>query len=286
MKKGISIILSTALLSGAITPFTAAGALAENAEHLFENYAQESIYDKAVAYLDVMQLLPDAEETANITKGQAVNCIIKSIGLEELAMQYPDGYTYDEKMAAVAHDVGILAGTTPQEWALDSEITLEQCAKMLVVALGYGSVITDKNAYPEQYVAQATKLKIFRHGVSGQGGVVTVRDFILMLYETMQCEIVEISSLSGNNLTYDLSKGYLLEDYYLDCKSWVKSEGVVQADYYSSTIGNETCDYSQILIDEEYYTCESEVCRNMTGLSVDFVYTDPDKAEELQLHLK
>ena len=41
----MSIILSTALLSGAIAPFTAISAWAENAEYSFESYEQKSVYD-------------------------------------------------------------------------------------------------------------------------------------------------------------------------------------------------------------------------------------------------
>ncbi len=283
MKRSISCILSVVLLTTVIHPFNTVNALAENAEYSFESYENENMYDKAVKYMKVMQLFPEAEETENITKGQAVNCIIKSVGLEKVAASYSDEYTYDEKMAAVAHDIGILSGTTPQEWELDSEINLEQCAKMLVVALGYGSFVTDSNPYPDWYLSRASTLQITKYGVSGQNGKVTVRDFMLMLYQAMKCDIVEISSLSNNRPSYDISNGYLLENHYLDSMSWIKSEGIVQADYYSSTIGKENCDYSKIMIDEKYYTCDSDACKGMTGFSVEFVYTDPDKTEEMKI---
>lgn len=279
----ICSIMGAVLLSGTMQTFAAEYEVTQNSDYSVKSYAPLDIYDKAASYLDMMQLLPDAQMDENITKGHAVNAIIKSRGCEELAMQYPDTYSYDEKMAAAAHTMGILSGSTPAEWELESEVTLEQCAKMLVAALGYGSIITDPNAYPQPYVAKANDLKILRYGVNGSDGKVSTGDFIAMLYQTMQCELVEISSLSGNKPSYDFGSGCLLEELYLDSKGWVKSEGIVRADYYSSVIGGEKCDYSRILIDEEYYDCESEACKGLVGFSVQYVYTDPDKTGMMQV---
>ena len=245
-----------------------------NGSFVFSDYTDPDTTEEALSYLKMMQVIGDVDTNERLTKGQSVSYIIRAMGLEDVGMQMNGVYTYDEKMATVAHAHGILAGSTPSEWNLSSNVTFNQCAKMLVVSLGYNSVITSPDAYPAEYLAYAAKLGITKYSKDISSDYITIGDFAVMLYQTMQTNVLDFSGISADGAEYRSKNDWKLEDVYLDAKGWLKGEGIVEGDYYSSAIKDENQDYSRIMIGGNIYSCESEKTKGFVGMDTEFVYVD------------
>ena len=261
------------LLTFVLVVMTSFSAFAGSAYQMTD-YADMTIGETATAYLDMMGITDGCDPKQQITRGQAVSAIIRAMGLEGVALGGNSIYTYEEKMADMAHKAGILSGNTPSQWALESPVTYEQICKMLVVALGYGSVITGDNAFPALYVSQASKLGITKY-INGFNSInVSFTDFSVMRYQAMQTKALEIVGVSGESLIYSHSDERTLEALFLESQNLAKKIGIVDSDYYTCANSLYPCAISQICIDGIMYNCDSAQCKDLVGMEVEFVYTD------------
>ena len=155
--------------------------VSKDGECTVSDYSSSSPADNAIAYLKMLGIADISDASAPVTRGQAVSSVIRAIGNEALALQSAGSmYTYDEKMAFVAYQCGILSGNSPSEWNLDSRVTNEQLSKMLVVALGYGAIITNPNAYPAEYLGYAARLGLNKGTSEAQSAAVSGGDFAII----------------------------------------------------------------------------------------------------------
>ncbi|MBE7051111.1 MAG: hypothetical protein E7395_00880 [Ruminococcaceae bacterium] len=266
--KTIALLLTFALL------FTTSFQALANPSYLHTNYADVQTSSIAASYLDMMGIIDECDKSAPVTRGYAVSTIVRAMGLEKVAQSGNSIYTDEEKMAAVAHRVGILSGSTPSQWSLESPVTYEQLCKMFVVALGYGNIITGDNAFPALYVSQASKLGINRYLTVVNSSDVNFNDFCLMMYQAMQATVLEIVGVYNDNLTYSKSEDRTLESVFLDTHNLSKKVGIVDGDYYASSNAACICTLSQICIDGIYYSCDSAECKDLVGMCVEFVYNN------------
>lgn len=237
------------------------------------DYTEQTIYDEAYSYLNMMGIISDNGYHAAVTRGIAISTIIRACGYESMALSSANSiYTYDEKMASFAHEQGMLAGTVPSEWDLNSYITVPQLCKIFTVALGYDGIINSADAFPAKYIVKASELGLTKYLQSPNSNTLSYDDFIVMLYLAMNTTVLQITGVTNEELIYNRSENYCLEDVYLRLKNLKKSEGIVEADYYASTVKNEYCKNSQILINGIYYNCISEQCKDLVGMNVEYVY--------------
>jgi len=267
--KLLSVFLSLVLLISQVS-----GTLAfADTTYEITDYALQSEYETASSYLDMMGLSSKYPESLPVTRGYAVNAIVTALGLENVAKNGNAAYSDYEKMAEVAHNLGILSGSTPVEWALGSDVTPSQLCKMFVVALGYGNIIAGENAFPMQYVNQATKLGITQHLSNTNASTVSYEEFVVMMYYAMNAVVLKTVGITGNDTIYSQNENYTLEDVYLDALKLNKETGIVEADYYTSaTPSDNKCQPSQIVIGGVDYNCDSAKCKGFVGMNVEFVY--------------
>ena len=278
----MSIIIVLSLVLSTLCTFV----LAEDklqGDAVISDYNASSDYEYAVSYLQMLGILSDIDANAYITRGQAVSAIIRALGHEDVALLSGSMYTYDEKMALFAHGCGILAGNTPAEWILDNPATGAQLAKMLVVALGYGAVITSPDAFPNEYLAYASKLGLTKGTVSFGSETVTCGDFAIMLTNAMKAQILELVGVYSDDAMYEVVKGKTLESVYLKAKNLSIATGVVESDYYTSTISGAKCEYSQIRINGTTYVCESEKLKDFVGYDVEFAYYNSTRESDRKI---
>ena len=231
-------------------------------------------YEVAVSYLDMLGLSYECDQTLPVTRGYAVNSIVSALGLKSVAMSGNKSYSDYEKMANVAHGLGILSGSNPSEWSLDSSVTPAQLCKMFVIALGYGSVISGENAYPTQYISQASRLGIAKHFNNINADSVSYEEFVVMMYYAMNATVLKTVGVSGTDFIYSQNENYTLGSAYLDALKLTKDTGVVEADYYCSADISEKCQLSQIKIGGNYFACDSAKCKDLVGMNVEFVYAN------------
>lgn len=273
-RKSLSLIVIISILC--LTSFNVGIAKKStvDGECIISDYTTPTSAESARSYLKMLGIVDDLDLDAKVTRGQAVSIIVRAMGLEDVAMKAGSMYVYEEKMAYVAWQIGILSGSTYSEWDLDSHVTYEQLSKMLVVSLGYGAVITSPTAYPTEYMNYVSKLGLTKGTSLFGSDTVLMGDFLIMLSNTMEAEVLEIAGVYAEGVKLKVSKNKTLETLYLSVKNLAKRTGVVETDFYTSTIKNEKCEYSQIRIDGSIYACESEKYMGCVGMKVEFVYYD------------
>lgn len=262
------------VLSLILSSFCTIG-LASEAEYgkaIISNYEPQADYDYALSYLQMLGILSDVNAGESITRGQAVSAVVRALGHENVALLADSMYTYEEKMALFAHGCGILSGSTPYDWNLDEYATSAQISKMLVIALGYGAVITSPDAYPNEYMAYASRLGLTKGISSLSADKVSIGDFSIMLANAMHSDIMEIVGVYSDDAMYGISGNDTLESIYLKSKKLSVADGVVESDYYTTTVRGAKCDYSRIRINGVTYSCVSEKLKGYVGYNVQFAY--------------
>lgn len=269
---GASVVFSLICAPASAESFT-------DGECTVTDYTSFSAQEYALSYLRMLGIADGIDPAANVTRGQVVSAIVRALGGESAAISLSGSmYTYDEKMAAYAHGCGILSGSTPSEWQLDSPVTGAQLSKMLVVTLGYGAIITSPNAYPAEYLGYAVKTGLTK-GVADIGSdTVSGGDFAIMLMNALEADILEVVGVTDDEAIYEISDDATLESIYLQKKKLVKAEGIVEADFYTSIVADARCEFSRIRIDGILYTCQSENLKGLVGSKIEFVYAD-EKSE-------
>jgi len=278
LKKATSLIVGASLAFSLICA-PASAEIFTDGECTVTDYTSYSAQEYAMSYLRMLGISDGIEPAQNVTRGQAVSTIVRALGGESAAISLSGSmYTYDEKMAAYAYNCGILSGSTPSEWQLDSLVTGAQLSKMLVVALGYGAIITSPNAYPAEYLRYAVKAGLTK-GVTNIGNdLVSGGDFAIMIMNALDADIVEVVGVTDDEAIYEISDDATLESLYLQKKNLAKGEGIVEADFYTSIVADSRCEFSRIRIEGLLYACQSENLKGLVGSRIEFVYAD-EKSE-------
>lgn len=262
MRKIMPFILTLIILFGSSLPTTAVER---------HDYSEETFSDRAIAYLQYMRLFSAENVSAPISRGAAVSALVKALG------QTPTDDASEEQMAEIASMRGILSGRTPESWQLNDSLTVEQAAKMFVVALNYNSLFPAEGAWPNTYLSWASKLKIImKDGVVASGGVLTEADFAMMLYRAMHTIMLREVGLEEDSILYQSDKEVTLESVYLGAKGWVVGNGVIEADAYTNLYPGISLQRPAVRINGcNWQTADSSLF-GYVGYNVDFVASEED----------
>ncbi len=251
----------------------------KQAEYTYIDFSESDEGESILSYFDMLGLQIATDNDGCITRGDAVADIVKALGLESAVTGVSEYSDYNEKAASIAHSLGLLSGNAPSEWSLNSYITLHQAAKIFVVALGYEIAITDETPYPYGYLRYASTLKLLDGTAISDGDApLKSEDFIRILYNAMQTEVMEISHIESidGNYSPDYKKGDTLESLFIDKNNYVIKQGILEGCYYSQAVEGTKCEANQIRIDGAYYKYDGENVKSSVGCSVDYVYSEKD----------
>ena len=229
------------------------------AETLVEDYTQIDADQKAIDYLVLLGVINEDEASsftsdAKITKGEATYLIVKSLGLYELAKQteiykgfsdLKSSQKYAE-VVSIAVNKGVLSGGTGGIINLDSEITLEQSAKMFVAALGYDFKAQYLGGYPAGYMMQAADIKILKGVNTAAQDLISKKAFMRMLYNSFNVNVASQSSFSAGDIVYD-SEG-TMESLYLKAYDLILEEGIVQATKQTNILNQDELKDNDVII--------------------------------------
>ena len=275
-KKAASLVLALTLTFSTVNTFAAVQTF-EDGECIISDYTANTAQEDAVSYLQMLGILNEIDINANVTRGQAVSAVIRALGHEDMALNSGSMYTYDEKMASFAYGCGILSGNTPASWDLDSFVTDAQLSKILVVALGYGAIITSSDAYPNEYLAYSSRLGLTKGTTSVDGDYVSGGNFAIMLANAMKADVLEVVGIQDNEALYEITGKTTLEGIYLKYKNLAIAKGVVESDFYTSTIKNERCEENRIRIGGNIFVCDSAGFKGYVGSMVEFAYVNESR---------
>lgn len=157
-------------------------------------------------------------------------------------------------------NAGYMNGISSSKFAPDFQITLAETTKVLVSMLGYNGVAEALGGYPNGYTQTANKLKLYAGLSLSSTDVVTYRDVLGLIYNALDVELKEISSISDEGVRYS-DNGETFMNFYLNL---AKSEGTMtdngitsltsassKAGTYSMTVGDKNLKYND---DTSVYT--------------------------------
>lgn len=253
-----------------------------------EDYTETDSGTKAADYLMMLRI---ADERAvftgetPLTKGEAAALLVKSLGETDTArlMAVPEGLAgrSHADMAAYAVSRGILAGDgLAQSW--DETITAIQAAKMMVAALGYGTLAEYRGGYPAGYLYYAQQFRPSRDVTMSQNAPITRIEFAKMLCRAFDAELLSAAGV-GSGLTYESRAGDTMEKQYLERKGWTVGEGIVEGTEVSRAAGMQTLLKDEVLIGGVKLSGADAALKERLGYRVQYVSVDPEAGKQTLL---
>jgi len=283
LKKLISAFIVTTMVLGC---FSVSSSNNSNESLTISDYGERSIVEESVSYLKMLNILDSVNTENVITRGQAISLLMKALVLDE-------NESSEEKVALLAYRQGLLSGNDPAQWRLNDIITLEESAKLVILALGYPAKDNLDSFWSSEYLLYANKLKLFVGVHKTRTDALNLGDFIIILAHTMKSLIVEPTIFSPSKPSGDVSVKYqksdekTLEEHYLNSKQWFLKTGVVEADYYSTMVYKGEFEKNIVRINGVEYTVDNDEFYGCTGKNVEYVFAEePSKTGKKLIGIK
>lgn len=246
-----------------------------------KDYTESDGGTKAVDYLMMLRIAEDRTTftgETTLTKGEATALIVKALGEANTArtMGVPKelaGRSYAD-MATYAINRGILSGENLSE-SWDEGITALQASKMLVAALGYGTLAVYQGGYPAGYLYYAQQFRLSRDVNVSQDIPITRLDFAKMLRRAFDVEILNATGVE-NGLIYESRSEETLERQYLERMGWLIGEGVIEGTEVSRTAGMQTLKKGDVLIGGVRLSGADALLTEHLGYRVEYVAVDTE----------
>ena len=185
----------------------------------------------------------------NITRAEFATLItrildVKSTSIEALFNDVPVNH-WANPAVGTCYNLGIINGYGDGNFGPEDNVTYEQAVKMLVVALGYEPMASQKGGYPSGYLAVANSCGLTK-GVHVTSGAATRMTIAQLLYNALDIPMM-IQTGFGTNIEFKVQDGTNGTDYktLLTEMDINKYEGVITA---TKTIGD-----SALAVNEIWY---------------------------------
>lgn len=192
----------------------------------------EAMMEK-MEFLKILDIIPDYNElnadlTSRVTRAEFASVVAKMIGMEKYT---GDIYYYDVpknhwayKEISYLTEQGIIGGYQNKLFAPDETLLMKDAYTVIIRALGLEMAAEISGGYPTGYASVASSAGISK-GISSSGEM-TLGAMFILLYNTMEANVMEIASFKGNELTYKVSE----EDTYLSVyRNVYKVKGVMES---------------------------------------------------------
>ncbi|MDY3929382.1 MAG: hypothetical protein SOZ34_08490 [Clostridia bacterium] len=185
----------------------------------------------------------------------------------------PDDDGYSDIYALL--DLGIISKA--DFFRPDDTISLNECVKIMVSALGYDSIANAQGGYPNGYMNTADKIGLLEN--VSYDAQVTRKTAYRIIFNSLNINLLTPSSGKNGNIVYDnKSKNTILSVYY----NIIKDEGVVEANNMTSISdyeGNSGLSDNYVTINgKDYFVSDNEAAKYL-GFKIEFYYIDDDSCE-------
>ncbi len=250
--------------------------------------AEDTLYDDELTHaFDVLSQLGVFSEKNNleidleerVSRGDFILSVMNLIGMENLPHNEDiEGFSdvtasnkyYNSVMAGVS--LGFIHGSGDGSFKPNEKITASAAVKILVSLLGYEDVAQNKGGYPSGYFAKANELNL-TDGVSfGSDDRITMRDVIILLYNTILADTLVIDSISGDSVSYSVNDGGILAQY----RGIYKSKGKLLGSSSVLLCSSERPAKGEIIIDNKVYRYAQNNANELMGMSVEYYYDKDD----------
>ena len=213
MKKKLSLLLATAMLSSSLLAMPAANAA-------FSDVSDTNSYKKAITTLSKLKIINGYQDGTfgpekDITRAEFTKIIVYMLGYSDLSTlitQFEDVKPDHWANANIktAFDLGIINGYSATEFGPDNPVTYEQALKMVVCALGYQADADAKGGYPEGYRAEATTLNLQKSITGVEYTSNAPRGVIAqIMYNALEIKLREYNGTKWQNTDKTLLNDYL-----------------------------------------------------------------------------
>lgn len=175
--------------------------------------------------------------TGDVTRAEFATFVVRMIGQEEVALATAGKQIFDDVAADhwgngyidVAYNAGIILGYGDGNFGPESPVTYEQAVKMIVCALGYGDLASERGGWPTGYLRVADEKKITK-GIKILGGEPAKRgDIVSMIYNSLEIDVMRSQKAIKDGVeatSYTVVPGDNVLTYFLGLE---KAEGIVTA---------------------------------------------------------
>jgi len=182
------------------------------------------------------------------------------------------------KEIAVAHQLGIISGKTEDKFFPDDNISMNEAAKVLVAILGYGTVAANEGGYPIGYMTYANSFKLFRGCSATSSASIPVSDFLKMLLNTLDSDVMTATAIQLINNAYSISSYSAKEGSTLLENSFGirRAEGIVEANEYTSMNGLSSLPEGVVTINSANYSVNGTDAADLIGYKTEYYFSVDD----------
>lgn len=172
---------------------------------------------------------------SNMTRAEFAKIAVILKGWEEVmagvsnAPDVPANH-WANRYISIVMSTNIMTGNTSGDFRPDDTITLEECVKTIVTALGYEVLALEKGGYPDGYIAAAYEIRIMK-GISGGLNFPAVRGDIVKLISN-SLDVPHLTSKMYNDSgNYVIDKDTTFRKLLAKANETYQMRGVITANY-------------------------------------------------------
>lgn len=241
-----------------------------------QEVSENSNYTEAAEKLQALGVLKETslQQNTAIGRGQFVSLLCEAMGYTTLGYEnkqvfndVPPASAYADAIRA-AYDMGIINGSGDGNFYPDRAVTLNEAAKMAVVALGYEVYARDEG-YPVGYYNQANKLGLLDKVDCSPNDFVTAGDVYQLLENVVDTDLLQLVEV-GDRTKYQIIEGETVLSEHFQI---YKVEGQITANSVSavSAIGSAAGREKVMIGGELYYVGETNA-ETYLGYNVEAYY--------------
>lgn len=256
-----------------------------------ESFAAEkkpSVEERAVLafeFLSAVGVLPKAEESVSFDSEKTLSrsifaeAMVKACGGEETAVTdnlFSD-VTKEHPQAgyiATAVQMGLMNGIGDGTFLPDYPVKYEEAVKVCVEALGYGTRAKLKGGYPHGYISVAGSLSMTEDVSAKINTFITLGNFALLLTNTLNTEILEISSVSKKGADFDTLSDKTMLKAFLGIE---RTEDKVTQTERSALTGVTNLGKGEAIIGERFYKSAGSNVADFLGYYVTAYYKNDNE---------
>jgi hypothetical protein len=249
-------------------------------------FADNLVFDmEALGIADGVENIPDRlNET--VRRGEFCQFVVNMMGYQSVAdaAEYTDAFediadSIHKNAIRLMYSLNLISGDDGQTFSPNRAITIKEAAKILVDALGYSPIVTDRTL--DSYYIAASSLGLLR-SVNADGAGLDFQSALVMIDNALDIDRMVYSHIGSGDISYKKDSGNTYRELLLYSAKYdiVKMSGVVTADvstYLNTKITS--LDANQLEIEGKTYTFDAKAPLGLVGRRVEYYVkvTDGDE---------
>ena len=225
----------------------------------------------------------------DVTRGEFATIVTRLMGYDDIVIgrgtkfsDVPESHVHSGAIALMS-EFGYINGDGKGHFFPDNAITVQDCLKILVCAVGYEMDAKAKGGYPSGYIAVATKFDMTKGLERSIRQNATRGDVIQMIYHTLYVDILEPSVTSGGNYS---KSGETFKDRFAYHDDIYHISGIVTSNYDTWLVSpSSDIEEDEIEVDGVRYTSGSINTKPFLGRKVEVYYREEVSGEKTILNM-